>query len=250
MTAQGGVVRRKGCVHRSVVFPGEVLRLEAFFTAPFISGQGLSAVVYAQRFILAFLFLLSAAAATGCGRMPKIIVLNDPLSADERVALGVSYEAKGEIELASREYERALKKEPSSFHARFNLGNIRLAQKRYDAAKELYLEALELRPGDPRAANNLAWAAILSGSGLESAFCRFESALSDPSRRLPPFLDTLGVMLTEMSRVSEAEKIFDEAQARCAAADPSCTEAVLAEINEHRKALAKRSQGLPAAENP
>ena len=189
--------------------------------------------------VLAFIFLLSVAEA-GCGRMPRIIVLNDPLTADEHVTLGVSYEMKGDIELASREYERALKKDPSSFHARFNLGNVRLAQKRYDEAKEMYIEALELRPGDPRPANNLAWAAIFSGVGLESALCRLESAMSDPSRRLPVFLDTLGVLLGEMSRISEAEEIFEEALARCFSEEPSCEEALLAEIHEHRKALAGR----------
>ena len=229
----------------------EALRPKDSYAASFISGHVFLVTVCAQRLmVLAFLFLLSAVAAAGCGRMPKIIVLNDPLSAEERVALGVSYEMKGEIELASREYERALKKDPSSFYARFNLGNIRLAQKRYDAAKELYLEALELRPCDPRAANNLAWAAIFSGVGLESALSRLESTLSDPSRRLPPFLDTLGVLLGEMSRVSEAEKVLDEALARCAAADPSCTEAVLAEIHEHRRALAERRHALPTEGNP
>ncbi|MCL1925871.1 MAG: tetratricopeptide repeat protein [Syntrophorhabdaceae bacterium] len=209
------------------------------------AGQSFSVAVCAQKLFVAFLFLLSVVAATGCGRMPKIIVLNDPLSSDERVALGVSYEMKGEIESASREYERALKKDKNSFNARFNLGNIRLSQKRYDAAKELYLEALELRPEDPRAANNLAWAAILSGAGTESALYRLESALSDSSRRLPPYLDTLGVLLMEMSCISGAEKIFDEALARCAAADPSCTEAVLAEIHEHRETLAKRGHAKP-----
>ena len=227
------------------------MRPEASFFTSFISGHGFSVTACMQRLMaLAFIFLLSVVAAAGCGRMPKIIVLNDPLSADERVALGVSYERKGEIELAAREYARALKKDPSSFHARFNLGNIRLGQKQYDVAKELYLEALELRPGDPRAANNLAWAAILSGVGMESALYRLESALSDPSQRLPSFLDTLGVLLGEMSRVSEAEKIFDEALARCEAADPSCTETVLAEIHEHRKALGLRRRALPAEGNP
>ena len=188
--------------------------------------------------VVAPVFLLLTLAAAGCGS--RIIVLTDPLSADEHTALGVSYEREGKLELASREYERALKKDPGAFHARFNLGNIRLAEKRYDAAKEQYLKALEIRPDDPRPANNLAWAAIFSGVGMEDALGRLELALSEKSRRAPPYLDTLGVLLVEMSRVSEARVVFNEALARCQALDPSCTEAVRAELHEHSEALAGR----------
>ncbi|MEW6719878.1 MAG: tetratricopeptide repeat protein [Thermodesulfobacteriota bacterium] len=186
------------------------------------------------------LLLLAAIAVAGCGRMPKIIVLEDPLSADEHVALGVAYEKKGELALAGREYERALKKDGSSFLARFNLGNVRLAEKRYDAAREEYLRALELRPGNPEAVNNLAWAAILSGGGREDALRRLQGVLEDPARRQPPLLDTLGVLLGGMSRVPEAESAFAEALRRCDAGDPACTESVRAEILEHRGALGTR----------
>ncbi len=181
--------------------------------------------------------------------MPKIIVLEDPLSADEHVALGVSYEKKGSLDLAAREYERALKKDPSSFHARFNLGNVRLAEKRYDAAREEYLKALELRPGDPDAINNLSWAAILSGVGREDALQRMEAVLSDAARRSPPLLDTLGVLLGELSRLADAEGAFAEAQARCDAGDPACTESVRTEIRGHRDALRAR-RPVPAAAPP
>jgi Flp pilus assembly protein TadD len=179
--------------------------------------------------------------------VPRIIVLEDPLSADEHVALGVSYERKGDLGPAAREYGRALAKDPSSFPARFNLGNVRLAEKRYDAAREEYLKALELRPGDPEAANNLAWAAILSGSGREDALRRMEAVLSDAARRTPALLDTLGVLLGGLSRPDEADKAFAEALSRCVAGGPDCAEAVRAEILEHRDALRARRAAPPAA---
>jgi tetratricopeptide (TPR) repeat protein len=203
----------------------------------------------ASRWILAVLIISAAVAAAGCGRVPKIIVLEDPLSADEHVALGVSYEAKGDLELAAREYERALKKDPSSFPARFNLGNVRLAGKRYDAAREEYLEALRLRPGEPEATNNLSWAAILSGVGREDALRRMKAVLSDASRRSPPLLDTFGVLLGRLSRPSEAEEAFAEAASLCDAGHPACTEAVRTEIQEHRKAL-HDSRPAPAGMSP
>ena len=179
-------------------------------------------------------------AVSACGPMPKIIVLEDPLTADEHVALGVAYERKGELNLAAREYEGALKKDGASFQARFNLGNVRLAEKRYGEAREEYLRALVLRPGDPEATNNLAWAAILSGTGREDALRRMEAVLSDDARRSAPLLDTLGVLLGELSRPAEAEEVFAEALSRCGAGNPECTESVKEEILEHREALRAR----------
>src|SRR5512139_156283 len=135
--------------------------------------------------------------------------------------------AQGELDLAAREYEAALKKDPAFFQARVNLGNVRLARKRYDEARREYLAALELRPADPEATNNLAWAAILSGKDLEDALRRMEAVLANPKRRSPPLLDTLGVLLGGFSRPVEAERAFAEAERMCDARDPACTDAVV-----------------------
>lgn len=191
------------------------------------------------------LLLLLALSAAGCAHLPKIIVLEDPLSADEHVNLGVAYERNGELALAAREYERALEKDKKSFQARVNLGNVRLAEKRYGKARELYLAALEVRPGDPEATNNLCWAAILSGNGLEDALRRLQAVLATPVQRTPPLLDTLGVLLGELSRPSAAEAAFAEARTRCEEGHPACTEAVRQELRDHREALRAR-YGSPA----
>lgn len=183
---------------------------------------------------LALAFLIGAA---GCAHLPKIIVFEDPLSADEHVALGVSYEQNGELALAAREYEGALSKDTTSFQARFNLGNVRLAEKHYGKARKEYLAALHLRPGDPAATNNLCWAAILSGSGRQDALRRMEAVLATPAHRTPPLLDTLGVLLGELSRPSEAEDVFAEARRRCEEKDPACTDAVRQDLREHGEAL-------------
>lgn len=199
--------------------------------------------------------LLLAAALAGCGRVPKIIVLEDPLSADERVALGVAYERKGELGPAAREYGRALKKDGKSFRARLNLGNVRLAEKRYGEARREYLEALSLRPADPEATNNLAWAAIHSGNDREEALRRVDAVLAAREVHPPPadgltpsLLDTRGVLLTRMARFAEAESAFERAEAACLAPgglpgtggsspSPACPESVLLEIRTHREEL-------------
>ena len=124
--------------------------------------------------------LLLILLAGGCSRIPRIIVLEDPLNAAEHVDLGVAYERKGELDLARREYERALQKDRKFYRARLNLGNIFLAKKEYGKAREEYLLALELRPGDAEATNNLSWAAIYSGKGIDEALGRMESVVSAP----------------------------------------------------------------------
>lgn len=200
------------------------------------------------------LVLLVAGVLVGCGRIPRIIVLSDPLSAKEHLELGVAYERKGELELASREYERALRKDKKLVQARINLGNVRVAKREYREATEEYREALAIQPGHPEATNNLAWAAILSGTGLEDAAARLEAILAKEEHRTPPFLDTLGVLRMRLHRPG-AEDAFAEAERRCLAVRdeagsggetppegwPECPDVVLREIREHRAELAERN---------
>jgi Tfp pilus assembly protein PilF len=196
---------------------------------------------------LLFAFLL----AGGCSRIPKVIVLEDPLTAAEHVELGVAYERKGELDLARREYERALQMDRKLYRARLNLGNVFLAKKEYGKAREEYLRALELRPGDAEAANNLSWAAIFSGEGIDEALARMESVVSGPGGRRPALLDTLGVLRMRANRPGEAEEAFALAETLCRQAgaapregvkeEEACPEEVLREIEVHRGELRRRS---------
>jgi tetratricopeptide (TPR) repeat protein len=213
--------------------------------------------------------LLVLLLAGGCSRIPKIIVLEDPLTAAEHVDLGVAYERKGDLDLARREYERALQKDRKFIRARLNLGNIYLAKKEYGKARPEYLLALELRPGDAEATNNLSWAAIFSGKGIDEALARMESVVSGPAPpvspdagvprkrearteagRDPVLLDTLGVLRMRANRPREAGEAFDLAETLCrqAGAGPKeglkeeapCPAGVLKEIEEHRGELRRR----------
>jgi len=176
--------------------------------------------------------LLVLLLAGGCSRLPRIIVLEDPLTAAEHLDLGVAYERKGELDLARREYERALRKDRMLYRARVNLGNIFLTKKEYEKARKEYLAALELRPGDAEATNNLSWAAIFSGEGIDEALARMESVVSAPpvspaagvpqqrearngAGRAPVFLDTLGVLRMRANLPGPAEEAFALAEALC-----------------------------------
>ena len=195
-------------------------------------------------------FLLVLLLAGGCSRVPRIIVLEDPLTAAEHVELGVAYERKGELDLAQREYERALRKDGKFYRARVNLGNVFLAKKEYGKAREEYLLALELRPGDAEATNNLSWAAISSGEGIDEALVRMDSVVSGSGGRQPVFLDTLGVLRMRANRPGPAEEAFALAETLCRQAgaapregvdkDAPCPEEVLREIEEHRRELRSR----------
>ena len=213
------------------------------------------ACLWSWRGIFPLLLLLLVAG--GCSRIPKIIVLEDPLTAAEHVDLGVAYERKGELDLAQREYERALLKDRKLFRARLNLGNIFLAKKEYGKARGEYLRALELRPGDADATNNLSWAAIFSGEGIDDALARMESVVSAPSGRQPTLLDTLGVLRMNANRPVPAEEAFAQAEKLCREAtgapkeglkeDAPCPAEVLKEIEDHRKELRRRFPSLPSS---
>ncbi len=198
--------------------------------------------------VLLPLALAMLPAAAGCSRLPRIIVLEDPLSAAEHLDLGVAYERKGELDLAAREYERALGKEAGLVQARVNLGNVRLARKQYGEARREYLRALDVRPGDLDAENNLAWVAILSGDGIDDALRRLEAVLAAGASRPPPVLDTLGALRMRAGRTEGAGAAFAEAEGLCEAlrvrdGEAGCAEGTLREIREHRRELDGRFQG-------
>jgi len=194
------------------------------------------------------LLLQAVLAAAGCGRVPRIVVLSDPLTAEEHLALGVAYERKGDFDLAIQEYEKALRKDEAFFQARVNLGNVWLAKKEYGKARAEYRKALSVRPGDPEATNNLAWAAILSGEAREDAAARMEAVLSRPGNRTPTLLDTNGVLRMHMGQPAAAEESFAEAERLCLEeGEPGCPGDVLREILYHRAELNGQS---PSSASP
>ena len=84
---------------------------------------------------------------------PRIIVLEDPLTPEEHINLGVSYEKNGELELAVKEYKLAAKKLSIAY---LYLGNVYYQNNELDKAEEYYKKAVEKEPGSADACNNLA----------------------------------------------------------------------------------------------
>jgi tetratricopeptide (TPR) repeat protein len=99
------------------------------------------------------LVLAFAALTLSCCAIPRIAVLHDPLTPEEHVNLGVSYEKRGELEAALSEYKEASKELPL---AHLYMGNIYFQQQNYPFAEKAYRAAIK-KAGAAEAYNNLAW---------------------------------------------------------------------------------------------
>ncbi|WP_200673353.1 tetratricopeptide repeat protein [Persephonella atlantica] len=109
--------------------------------------------------------------------MPKIVVLKDPLSAEEHNNLGVAYEKKGILDLAEKEYNKAIRKKPDWDIPYFNLGNIYYKKGNLKKALQFYKKAVELNPDNTDALNNMAYVYYLL-KDYNKAYYYIKKALS------------------------------------------------------------------------
>lgn len=101
----------------------------------------------------------------GCA-FPRIIVLDDPLSPEEHLNLGVTYEKNGELDNALKEYQVASKKLPVAY---FYMGNIYFQKDEFDEAESCYKKAIKKEPENADAYNNLAWLYFIKKKNLDEA---------------------------------------------------------------------------------
>ncbi len=165
---------------------------------------------------------------SGCS-MPKIIVLHDPLSAEEHLRLGSIYEQQGKTDLAREQYRMAAAQDPK--HARawalvgdlsYRLGDLRDAEKAYGKALDL-----DPRNGDLR--NNLAWVYARQERKLGRARELVERAMELNPGNAPYYLDTLGMVLLKQGELAAAIDAFE----RSAAAIPREQRSFRAEVYLH-----------------
>jgi tetratricopeptide (TPR) repeat protein len=109
-------------------------------------------------------FLIIGLAATSCS-LPRISILHDPLTPEEHINLGVSYERRGELNAALKEYETASRKAPLAY---LYMGNVYFLQKDYGEAEKSYRKAIK-KTGAPEAYNNLAWLYYTTDTRLKEA---------------------------------------------------------------------------------
>ncbi len=97
---------------------------------------------------------------------PRIVVLDDPLTPEEHLNLGVAYEKKGELDSAIKEYELAAKKLPIAY---LYLGNAYFHKNKLDKAEAHYKRAIEKEASNADAYNNLAWLYYKKRENLDQA---------------------------------------------------------------------------------
>lgn len=111
-------------------------------------------------FTVLLTFLIS-----GC-TMPRIIILDDPLTPEEHINLGVAYEKKNEFDAATKEYKLASGKLPVAYlylaNTCFNSGDM-------DKAESYYRKMIAKLPLNAEAYNNLAWLYYTEGKNLDEA---------------------------------------------------------------------------------
>ena len=166
--------------------------------------------MFSKSCIISFSCLLLTACcllSLGCSR--QIIIIKDPLKAEEHARLAQIYEAKGEIELAVEEYKKALEQDKTNPMVYFGLGNISFKQGKHTDAEDYYKKAIEnTSPDDQKNAmlyNNLSWVYIETNKKLAEAETLAQKAVRLDTGRVYIYLDTLGVIYTRLNEYEKAE---------------------------------------------
>jgi Tfp pilus assembly protein PilF len=149
---------------------------------------------------------------SGCS-LPKIIVLHDPLSAEEHVKLGGIYDSQGKTGLAREQYRLAVKQDPKNGRAWSLLGDIAYRDKDYPDAEKAYGKALSLDPKNGDLMNNLAWVYVQQEKRTGKAQELVRAALENTPAHRPYYLDTLGIILLREGKVPDAIAALKESSA-------------------------------------
>ena len=149
---------------------------------------------------------------SGCGHLPKIVVLHDPLSAEEHFQLALTYEREKEYDLALKEYEEVLKKKQFREESCTNMANIYLAQGKAGLAEEFYQKSIRINPSYGKAYNNLAWLYLTQNEKLDQAEQLLLEAINRDPRLSPDFLDTLGFVYEKEGRWDKALETLKKAE--------------------------------------
>lgn len=124
----------------------------------------------------------------GCAAWPRIIILEDPLTPQEHLNLGVAYEKNNEFDQAITEYQSAAKKLPVAF---LYLGNVYFQRKELDKSEKYYQKAIQKESCLADAYNNLAWLYYVKGEALDQAEGLVLKAMKLRPDRVCVYTDTL-----------------------------------------------------------
>lgn len=139
------------------------------------------------RKICVVFFIFQILLFSSCA-LPRIIILDDPLSPEEHINLGVAYEKQGELDNALKEYKMASEKNPLGY---LYMGNVYLQKNDYDEAENYYKKAVKKNPQNADAHNNLAWLYYLKKENLDEAETLALKAIELDPKKQDIYQDTL-----------------------------------------------------------
>jgi len=152
---------------------------------------------------------LLAFTLSGCS-FPRVIVLHDPLAAEEHVRLGSIYRSQGKIALARDQYRMAVELDKKDLQAWALLGEVSYELKEYREAEKAYERALDLDPKSGDLHNNLAWVYVAQDRKLGKASELADKAMELSPDHRPYYLDTRGMILLKLGKTQEAITAFRE----------------------------------------
>jgi tetratricopeptide (TPR) repeat protein len=134
----------------------------------------------------------------------------DNHNADALLKLGQVEVAKGSPAQAIAVYQQSLKNNPREPMFYILMGELYEHKQDWSNAKDAYQKALEIKPGNPLASNNLAYVMLQSGGNVDMAL-----SLAQTARRgmpdSPYAADTLGWILYQKGAYQSAVDLFQEA---------------------------------------
>jgi tetratricopeptide (TPR) repeat protein len=134
----------------------------------------------------------------------------DKNNADALLKLGQVQAAKGSPDQAIATYQQAIKDNPREASFYIFTGELYESKQDWNHAKDAYQKALEIKPENPLASNNLAYVMMQSGGNVDMAL-----SLARTARRgmpdSPDAADTLGWVLYQKGAYQSAVDLFQEA---------------------------------------
>lgn len=146
-----------------------------------------------------------------------MLVVSPPEKVDWRLPfdgynrLGILFERKNQLDQAKESYLRAIKENPDSEVAYFNLGNAYLKENIYQESEKNFKKALEINPKFADASNNLAYLYIKANYNLKEAGQLIEKAIEIGAINKSHYLDTRGLLELRLNEIQKAIGAFLEA---------------------------------------
>ena len=133
----------------------------------------------------------------------------DKNNADALLKLGQVQVAKHAVDQAIATYQQAVKDNPREPNFYILMGELYETKQDWNRAKEAYQKALEIKPENPLASNNLAYVMLQSGGKVDVALSFAQTARRGMPDS-PNAADTLGWVLYQKGAYQSAVDLFKE----------------------------------------